>query len=112
MNESLQSHGTDIAQLKTDVATLQSDVETINTTIEENELVIASALTNLDERVTELEANSIKSVTGESYITVTTLNGEVTVAATIGTVSDGDNAIALASDVQAYVDSQWEWGVF
>ena len=87
---------------------LETTIETINTTIEENELVTASALTNLDERVIALEGSAITSVTGESYITAETVDGTVTVKATIATMESGDAGIALASDVRSYVDSQWE----
>lgn len=108
MNATLSDHGEAIAELQTDVSDLETAVETINTTIEENELVTASALTNLDERVIALEGSAVTSVTGESYITAETTDGAVTVKATIGTVVNGDQAIALASDVKSYVDSQWE----
>lgn len=95
-----------IDELKTDVSDLETAVTTINTTIEENELTVASALTNLDGRVIALEGSAVTSVTGENYITAETNDGAVTVKATIGTVVNGDQAIALASDVKSYVDSQ------
>lgn len=108
MNATLSDHGTAISELQIDVSDLNTAIETINTTIEENELVTSSALTNLDERVIALEGSAVTSVTGESYITAETVDGTVTVKATIATMESGDAGIALASDVRSYVDSQWE----
>lgn len=79
-------------------------VLTINTTIEENELVTAEALTDLDSRITALASGTVTSVTGTNYITATTTDDAVTVSATTGTVANGDEALALASDVKQYVD--------
>lgn len=112
MELQIENNKEDIATLNTDVSALETAVSTINTTIEENELTVASALTNLDERIIALEGSIVTSVTGEDYITAETVDGAVTVKATIGTVVNGDQAIALASDVKQYVDSQWEWAMF
>lgn len=87
-------------------------VLTINTTIEENELVTAEALTDLDSRITALASGTVTSVTGTNYITATTTDDAVTVSATTGTVANGDEALALASDVKQYVDGCWTWGEF
>lgn len=108
MNATLSNHDTAIAELQTDVSGLETAVSTINTTIEENELTVAGALTDLNERVATLEESAVTSVTGESYITAATTDGAVTVKATIATMESGDPGIALASDVRSYVDSQWE----
>lgn len=106
MELQIENNKEDIAEIKEDVGEINKAIETINTTIEENELVTASALTDLDERVIALEESAITSVSGESYITAETTDGAVKVKATIGTVVNGDQAIALASDVKSYVDSQ------
>lgn len=108
MELQIENNKGDIAEIKEDVGEINTAIETINTTIEENELVTASALTNLDERVIALEGSAVTSVTGESYITAETVDGAVTVKATIATMESGDAGIALASDVRSYVDSQWE----
>ena len=105
IEEALQGHGTDISQLKTDVSDLETAISTINTTIEENELVTASALTNLDERVIAIEGSAITSVTGSNYITATTTNGAVEISASTGTLEGNTNGLALAADVKQYVDS-------
>lgn len=110
MNATLSNHGTAISELQTDVSGLETAVSTINTTIEENELTVAGALTDLNERVATLEGSAVTSVTGESYITVERAenSSEVKVKAAIATMESGDAGIALASDVKSYVDSQWE----
>lgn len=89
-----------------------TDIATINTIIEENELTVASALTNLDARISTLASGTVSSVSGENYVEVTTTNGAVVIKATTGTVANGDNALALASDVKTYVDSAMTWGEF
>ncbi len=112
MELQIENNKGDIAEIKEDVGEINTVIETINTTIEENELTVAGALTNLDERVIALEGSAVTSVTGESYITAETVDGAVTVKATIATMESGNAGIALASDVRSYVDSQWEWGLF
>ena len=77
-------------------------VSAINTVIEENELTVASALTDLDSRINSLASGTVSSVSGENYVEATTTDGAVIVKATTGAVANGDNALALASDVKAY----------
>lgn len=89
-----------------------TDITAINTTIEENELTVASALTDLDARIASLASGTVSSVSGENYVEVTTTDGAVVVKATTGVVANGDNALALASDVKTYVDSVMTWGEF
>lgn len=91
-----------------DITTIKGQITAINTAIEENELTVASALTDLDARVDVLETGTIKSVSGQSYITATTTDGAVIVKATTGAVANNANALAVASDVKTYVDSTWE----
>lgn len=98
---------TSIATNTNDITDLKTAVETINTTIEENEEVVAAALTNLDERVSELSSNAISSITGDSYVSVTNTEGVVVVSSNTGSVENGSDALAVASDVKAYVDSCW-----
>lgn len=105
MNDTIGKNTTDIATNTADITTIKSDIETINTTIEENERTVASALTDLDERVTALSSGTISSVSGEGYISATTTDGAVVVTATTGAVANGVNALALASDVKTYVDN-------
>lgn len=111
LNSTVNGHGTAIDELKTDVSNLETAVSTINTTIEENELVTASALNNLNERIITLEG-STTSVIGSNYITATTTNGTVEISASTGTLDGETNGLALAADVKQYVDSQWEWAMF
>lgn len=105
MNSNISTNTTNIATNTADITTIKGNIETINTTIEENEFTVASALTDLDTRLTSLASNTISSVSGENYIEVTTTDGAVTVKATTGAVANSDNALALASDVKAYVDN-------
>lgn len=105
MNSNISTNTTNIATNTADITTIKGNIETINTTIEENELTVASALTDLDTRLTSLASNTVSSVSGENYIEVTTTDGAVTVKATTGAVANSDNALALASDVKAYVDN-------
>ena len=112
MNDAIGKNTTDIATNTADITTIKGNIETINTTIEENELVTASALTNLDERVTALSSSTVSSVSGEGYISATTTDGAVVVTATTGAVANSDNALAVASDVKSYVDSMMTWGEF
>lgn len=106
MNEKIGTNTTNIATNTADIETIKGQVETINTTIEENELTVASALTDLDSRVNSLAESAISSVSGdESYISATTTDGAVVVTATTGSVANNDNALAVASDVKSYVDS-------
>lgn len=104
-NGAVNTNTTDIATIKGHITTIKGDIETINTTIEENELTVASALTDLDERVTALSSGTVSSVSGEGYISATTTDGVVVVTATTGAVANGVNALALASDVKTYVDN-------
>ena len=94
------------------IGTINGQITEINTVIEENELTVASALTDLDTRVTALAENTIKSVEGQNYIETTTTDGAVVVKATTGAVANNADALAIASDVKAYVDaciaSSWE----
>ena len=115
LNTYITEHTDAFTGLSTRVGTVESNVETIgeqivtiNTTIEENELVIADALNDLNSRIDSLTSGTISSVTGTDYITATTTDGAVVIDATTGSVADGTNAIAIASDVKAYVDSCWE----
>lgn len=108
-NGQVKTNTTAIATNTGDITTIKGQITTINTTIEENELTVASALTDLDSRVNALEtADVVKSVTGQGYIAATTANGAVTVTATTGAVANSANALAVASDVKTYVDSTWE----
>lgn len=112
MNSNIGTNATNIATNTADITTIKGDIETINTTIEENELIVASALTDLDNRLSSLASETVSSVSGENYVEVTNTDGAVVVKATTGAVANGDNALALASDVKAYVDSAWTWGEF
>lgn len=105
LNSTVNDHTTAIDELKTDVSDLETAISTINATIEENELVTASALTNLDDRIITLEGSTITSVTGNNYITATTTNGTVEISASTGTLDGETNGLALAADVKQYVDS-------
>ena len=112
-NGQVKTNTTAIATNTGDIATIKGQITTINTTIEENELTVASALTDLETRVDALEAADIvTSVTGQGYITATPTNGAVVVTATTGAVANSANALAVASDVKTYVDSTWEWASF
>lgn len=111
-NGAVKTNTADIATLKSDVETIEGQITTINATIEENELVIAEALNDLNTRVDSLASGTVTSVTGQNYITATTTDGDVTVSATTGSVANGVNALAVASDVKSYVDSCWTWGEF
>ena len=112
MNDAIGKNTTNIATNTADITTIKGDIETINATIEENEYVTASALTDLDERVTALSSSTVSSVSGDGYISATTTDGAVVVTATIGAVANSDNALAIASDVKAYVDNMMTWGEF
>ena len=101
----VKTNTTDIATIKGDITTIKGQITTINTTIEENELVVSEALNDLNTRVDNLASGTVSSVTGENYITTITTDGAVTVSATTGAVANGDNALALASDVKSYVDA-------
>ena len=94
------------------IGTINGQITEINTVIEENELTIASALTDLDTRVTVLTEGTVKSVEGQNYVKATTTEGAVVVKATTGAVANGADGLALASDVKTYVDtciaSSWE----
>lgn len=105
MNDAIGKNTTDIATNTADITTIKGNIETINTTIEENELTVASALTDLDARINSLASGTVSSVSGENYVEVTTTDGAVVVKATTGAVANGDNALALASDVKSYVDN-------
>lgn len=105
MNSNISTNATNIATNTADITTIKGNIETINTTIEENELTVASALTDLDARINSIASGTVSSVTGENYITSTTTDGAVVISATTGAVANGDNALALASDVKTYVDS-------
>lgn len=107
-NGAVATNTTNIATANEKIATIEGQITTINTTIEENELTIAAALTDLDTRVDSLEADTIKSVTGQDYIVAEANNGAVVVKADLGSVANGETGIALASDVKEYVDSTWE----
>lgn len=111
-NGQVKTNTTAIATNTGDITTIKGQITAINTTIEENELTVASALTDLDARVDVLETGTIKSVSGQSYITATTTDGAVIVKATTGAVANNSNALAVASDVKTYVDSTWEWASF
>ena len=112
MNSNISTNTTNIATNTADITTIKGNIETINTTIEENELTVASALTDLDVRITPLASGTVSSVSGEGYISATTTDGAVVVTATTGAVANSDNALAVASDVKAYVDSMMTWGEF
>ena len=119
MAEWLSSHPEDVTAMNdaigkntTDITNIKGNIETINTTIEENELIVASALTDLDARLTSLTSGTVSSVSGEGYISAITTDGAVVVTATTGAVANSDNALAVASDVKAYVDSMMTWGEF
>jgi chaperonin cofactor prefoldin len=105
MNSNISTNTTNIATNTADITTIKGNIETINTTIEENELTVASALTDLDARINSLASGTVSSVSGENYVEVTTTDGAVVVKATTGAVANGDNALALASDVKSYVDN-------
>lgn len=90
-----------IATNTADVTTIKGQISSINDTIEKNELTVASALTDLDVRVN----SKIAAVEGQSYITATTTDGAVTINAVTGSVANGVDALATASDVKTYVDS-------
>jgi hypothetical protein len=107
-NGQVATNTANIATNTADIKTIKGDITTINTTIEENELVVASALTDLDTRVDALEAGSIKSIEGQTYIDVVVTDGNAIVSADLGTVAAGETGLALASDVKEYVDSTWE----
>ena len=94
------------------IADLEDSVAAINTAIEENELTIASAITDLDSRLTALAGSAISSVTGQGYISASTTDGAVTIVANTGTMSQGGDKLAVVSDVKAYVDDAWTWGEF
>lgn len=116
MNDAIGKNTTGVATNAADIVTIKSDIETINTAIEENELTVASALTDLDARVTALTENTVKSVDGQNYVEATTTEGAVVVKATTGAVASGADGLAVASDVKTYVDtciaSSWEWVSF
>ena len=105
MNEAIGTNTTGIAANAADIAILKGNVETINTAIEENELTIASALTDLDSRIVSLEENTVSSVNGSVYIEASTTDGIATVSAKVGSVAAGEESLALASDVKSYVDN-------
>lgn len=107
MNSNISTNTTNIATNTADITEIKGQIETINTTIEENELTVASALTDLDTRLNSLASGTVSSVTGQDYITATTTDGAVVVSATTGSVENGADALALASDVKTYVDSTW-----
>lgn len=112
MNSNISTNTTNIATNTADITTIKGNIETINTTIEENESVVAKALADLDSRIKSLGAGTVSSVTGEGYISANTTDGAVVITATTGAVANGDNALALASDVKSYVDSMMTWGEF
>lgn len=107
-NGAVSANTTAIAQAGEKITAIEGQIATFNSALEENELTIASALTDLDTRVDSLEANSIKSITGQDYIIADTADGAVTVKADLGSVANGETGLALASDVKEYVDSTWE----
>lgn len=111
-NGQVSANTTAIATNTSDITTIKGQITTINTTIEENELVTASALTNLDERLTELSSAAVTSVTGSNYITASTTDGAVVVTATTGAVANGGDTLVVASDVKSYVDNMMSWGEF
>ena len=112
----VDTNTTNIATNTEAIETINGQITQINTAIEENELTIASALTDLDNRVNALTENTIKSVEGQNYVEVTTTDGAAVVKATTGAVASGADGLALASDVKTYVDtcvaSSWEWASF
>jgi hypothetical protein len=107
-NGAVSANTTAIAQAGEKITAIEGQIATFNSALEENELTIASALTDLDTRVDSIEANSIKSVTGQDYIIADTADGVITVKADLGSVANGETGLALASDVKEYVDSTWE----
>lgn len=121
MNEAIATNSANISTLTTDVNNLKAidhdaykaDIAAINTTIEENELTIASALTDLDTRINNLSATeSVASVSGQDYILTETVDNVVVVKADIGSISNEEPGLALAADVKEYVDSTFEWASF
>lgn len=108
LQEKVDENTTAVAANTEAIGTINEQITEINTTIEENELTVASALTDLDTRVTALAENTVKSVEGQNYVEATTTDGAVVVTVTTGAVANSDNALAVASDVKAYVDSTWE----
>lgn len=111
-NGAVSANTTAIAAAGEKITTIEGQIASINTTIEENELTVASALTDLDTRVNELSATSVKSVSGQDYVLAETTDGAVVVKADLGSVANGETGLALASDVKEYVDSTWEWASF
>lgn len=103
--EVVDGNTTNIATNTEDIETLKGQVTDINTTIEENELTVASALTDLDSRLNTLSSKAITSAEGSNYIETTVTDGEVTVSAVTGSVASGTDALATAADVKVYVDS-------
>lgn len=112
LSNSVSTNTTDIATNTSDITTIKEQIATINATNEENELIIAEALNDLNTRVDNLASGTVSSVTGTNYITATTTDGAVTVSALTGAVASGIDALAVASDVKAYVDNCWAWGEF
>ena len=112
MNTSISNNTTAVSDLTDRVDAIDDQIEAINSVVEDNELVIAAALADLDTRITSLSSNTVSSVTGQNYINATTTNGAVTIQATTGAVASGADALAIASDVKTYIDSIMTWAEF
>ena len=112
LKKTVTTNTSNIATNAAAIETINGQITEINTVIEENELIVASALTDLDTRVNTLTTSTVKSVEGQNYVETTSTDGVVNVKAITGTVASGANALAIASDVKTYVetcvDSSWE----
>lgn len=121
MNQAVSKNTADISNLSPRVQELEESFDEILSAFEDNEEGSAGLFNVLTDRI----SNAVASVdnTTSSYLS-TTLNDktegegdnaytikELVIGVTTGSVSENDNALAVASDVKSYVDACIENGL-
>lgn len=89
------------------MAKIRSDIQAIYFNMYENEVITASALNDLNARL-----GSVFSNVSGNHISIDNVNNQPMINIVTGNVSDGENAIAVASDVKSYVDDSLDWGEY
>lgn len=112
----VQEHGKEVVEMlqtiqqNTDaIAALDGEVDALTDTVRENELVTAAALNDLAARMYRTESTMISSIVEGDYISVTPGTNSATVSVVTGSVADGEDGLAVASDVKQYVADMMSW---
>lgn len=77
--------------------------------VRENAIVAASALNDLAARLARAENAMISKIEAGDYIQVTPGANSATISTVTGSVENGDNALAVASDVKDYLHQMMSW---